>query len=92
MESKDDKVSEFDLGALGIDLLERDSNETEGGGANETLVLMKPSSFMLPTKEASSSLSTVKSMSLMEAHQGRDTSKLLCEFPRRRTIDEWERY
>ena len=48
----------------------------------------------------------MKPLSLMDAHQTRDTAKLLCESPRRRSIDEsmrvvflgtspeeeWERY
>ena len=40
MEGKSDKWSEIDLGALERDLLEYDFNETEGGGANEKLVLV----------------------------------------------------
>ena len=71
MECKGDRMSEFDLGALKRDLLEYDFNETEGGGANETLVLMTPSSFMSPTKEPSASLSPVETMSLVEARQKR---------------------
>ena len=46
MEGKDEKVSEIDLGALERDLVEYYFNETEDGGTNETLTLMRPSSFM----------------------------------------------
>ena len=53
---------------------------------NELLMLMKPSSLMSPTREPPASLSPVESMSLIEAHQRREASKLLCESPRR--IDE----
>ena len=65
-EGKSDIMSDFDLGDLERDLLEYDFNETEDGGANETLVLMTPSSFMSPTKEPPASLSPVESMSLVE--------------------------
>ena len=88
MEGKGDKMSEFDLGALERDLLEYDFNEAEGGGANDMLVLMTPSSFMSPTKEPPPSLSPVESMSLAEAHQRRGESKLLSESPLRRIIVE----
>ena len=99
-------MSDVDLGALERDLLEYEFNETEGGGANETLVLMTPSSFMSPTKEPPASLSPVESMSLVEAYQRKGESKQLSESARRRSIDEsirvvflgtlpegeWERY
>ena len=49
------------------DLLEYDFNETQGGGTNETLVLMTPSSFMSPTMEPLASLSPVESMTLAKA-------------------------
>ena len=42
MEGKSDRMSEFDLVALERDMLKYDFNETEGGGANERLVLMTP--------------------------------------------------
>ena len=98
MEGKSDRMSEFDLGALEIDLLEYDFNET--------LVLMTPSSFMSPTKEPPASQSPVESMSLVEAYERKGESKLLRESPRRGRIDEsmrvaflgtlpeeeWERY
>ena len=88
MEGKSDRMSEFDLGALERDLLEYEFNKTECGGANETMVLMTPSSFMSPTKESPASLSPVESMSLVEAYQRKGESKLLSESPRRRRIDE----
>ena len=106
MEVKGDKVSEVDLGVLEKDLLEYDFIEAQDGGADETPMLMTPSPFMSPTKEPTASLYPGEPMSLMEAHQRRDTSRLLCESPRRRRIDEsmrvaflntlpeeeWERY
>ena len=64
IDGRSDKVREFDLGALERDLLEYDFKETEGG-ANETLVLMTPSSFMPPIKETPASLSPVRAMTLM---------------------------
>ena len=51
IEGKGDKVSETDLGALERDLLEYDFKETEDGVADETLMLIMPSSFMSPAKE-----------------------------------------
>ena len=69
MEGKCDKFSGTDLGALERDLLKYDFNEAEHGGANETLILMTPSSFLSPTKEPSASLSPVEPLSLMEAQQ-----------------------
>ena len=66
------------MGALKRDLMEYRFNDTEVGGANETLVLKTPLSFISPTKEPPASLPPVEPMSLMEAHQRRDTSKLIC--------------
>ena len=43
---------------------------------------------MSPIKEHPASLSPVESMSLVEAHQRRNESKLLSESPRRQRIDE----
>ena len=77
MEGKSDRMSEFDLGALERDLLEYDFNETDGGEANEPVVLMTPSSFMSLTKEPQASLSPAESMSLVEAYQWKGESKLL---------------
>ena len=77
MERKGDKVSEIDLSALERDLMVYYFNETERGGANETFVLMTPSPFMSPTKEPLTSLSPVEPMSLMKAHQRRDTFQLI---------------
>ena len=88
MEEKSDRMSEFNLGALERDLLKYDFNETDGGGANETLMLITPSSFLSPTKDSPASLSPVEFMSLVEAYQRKGESKLLSESPRRRRIDE----
>ena len=97
MEVRSDIMSEFDLGALERDMLEYDFSETEGGGANETLVLMTLSSFMSPTKEPQ-----------LVCHPWSlcPWSKLVSQSARRRKIDEtmrvaflgtlpeeeWERY
>ena len=82
MEGKSDRMSEFDLGALERDLLEYDFNETDGGEANETVVLMTPSSFMSLTKEPPASPSPAESMSLVDAYQRKGESKLLSESSR----------
>ena len=79
MEGKGDKKSEIDLGTLERDLLEYDFNEAEDRGADETLMLMTLSSFLSPTTEQPARLSPVESMYLIEAHQKRDASKLLCK-------------
>ena len=64
MEVKGDKVSKIDLRLLERDLLENDFNEAKDGGADESLMLITPSSFMSPTKEPSAILSPLESMTL----------------------------
>ena len=106
MEGKGEKSSEMDLGALERDLLEYQFSEGNDGEVNGNLLLMTPSSFMSPTKEAPVSLSPVEPISLAMDYRRRDLQKLLHESPRRRKIEEnmrvsflstlpeeeWERY
>ena len=94
MEGKGDKFSGTDLGALERDLLKYDFNEAEHGGANETLILMTPSSFLSPTKEPSASVSPVEPLSLMEAQQRRRRfdESLRVAFLSKLPAEEWERY
>ena len=51
-------------------------------------MLMTPSSFMSPTKERSTILSPVESISLVEAYKRKGESELLKESPRRRRVHE----
>ena len=95
-----------DLGALERDLLEYQFSEGDDGEVDGNLLLMTPSSFMSPTKEAPASLSPVEPISLAMDYRRRDLQKLLHESPRRRKIEEnmrvsflstlpeeeWERY
>ena len=106
MEGKGEKLSEMDLGALEKDLLEYQISEDDVGEVDANLLLMTPSSFMSPTKEAPASLSPVEPISLAMDYRRRELQKLLHESPRRRKIeenmsvsflsplpeDEWERY
>ena len=106
MKGKGEKSSEMDLGALERDLLEYQFSEDDDGEVDGNLLLMTPSSFMSPTKEALASLSPVEPISLAMDYRMRDLQKLLHESPRRRTIEEsmrvsflstlpeeeWERY
>ena len=106
MEGKGEKLSEMDLGALERDLLEYQFSEDDDGEVDGNLLLMTPSSFMSPTKEALASLSPVEPISLAMDYRRRDLQKLLHESPRRRKIEEsmrvsflstlpeeeWERY
>ena len=97
----------MDLGALERDLLKYQFSEDDDiGEVDETLLLMTPSSFMPPAKEAPASLSPVDPFYLALDSRRRDAQKLLHESPRRRSIDEtlrvsflgtlseekWERY
>ena len=96
----------MDLGALERDLLEYQFSEYDDGEVDGNLLLMTPSSFMSPTKEAPASLSPVDLMSLAMDYRRRDLQKLLHESPRRRKNEEnmrvsflstlpeeeWERY
>ena len=106
MEGKGEKSSEMDLGALKRDLLEYQFSEDDDGEVDGNILLMTPSSFMSPTKEAPVSLSPVEAISLAMDYRRRELQKLLHESPRRRKIEEslrvsflstlpeeeWERY
>ena len=95
IEGKMEKLGETDLGALERDLLEYRFSEDDEGEVDGSLLLMTPSSFMSPTKEASA-----------RECRSRDPQRLLHESPRRRKIEEsmrvsflstlpeeeWERY
>ena len=88
MEGKGEKSSEIDLGALERDLLEYQFGEDDDGEVDGNILLMTPSSFMSPTKEAPASLSPVEPISLAMDYRRRDLQKLLHESPRRRKIEE----
>ena len=104
--SKTEKPGETDLGALERDLLEYRFSEDDDGEVDGSLLLMAPSSFMSPTKEASADLSPIDPISQARECRSRDPQKLLYESPRRRKIEEsmkisflstlpeeeWERY
>ena len=106
MKEKGEKSVGMDLGALERDLLQYQFSEEDDGEVDGNLLLMTPSSFMSPTKEAPASLSPVDPISLAMDHRSRDLQKLLHESPRRRRIEEtirvsflitlpeeeWERY
>ena len=86
MEGKGEKSCGVDLGAVERDLLEYQFSEDDDGEIDGNLLLMTPSSFMSPTKEAPASLSPVDPISLAMDHRRRDLQKLLHESPRRRKI------
>ena len=87
MEGKGEKTSEMDLGALERDLLEYQFSEDGDLEVDGNLLLMTPSSFMSPTKEAVASLFPVEPISLAIDYRTRDLQKLLHESPRRRKIE-----
>ena len=85
MEGKKDKSSGLDLGALERDLLEYQfSEDDDDGDVDGHLLLMTPSYFMSPTREALASLSPVDPIGLAVEYRSRDTQKLLHESPRRK--------
>ena len=106
IEGKTGKPGETDLGALERDLLEYRFSEDDDGEVDGSLLLMTPSSFMSPTKEASADLSPMDPISQARECRSRDPRRLLHESPRRRKIEEsmrvsflstlpeeeWERY
>ena len=61
--SKTEKPGETDLGAVERDLLEYRFSEDDDGEVDGSLLLMAPSSFMSPTKEASADLSPMDRIS-----------------------------
>ena len=87
-------------------MLEYRFSEDNDGEVDGSLLLMTPSSFMSPTKEASPDLSPMDPISQARECRSRDPQKLLHESPRRRKIEEsmrvsflstlpeedWERY
>ena len=87
-EGKTEKSAEVDLRALERDLLEYQFSEDNDGEVDGNLLLMTPSSFMSPAKEAPASLSPVEPISLAMDCRRRDLQKLLHESPRRRKIEE----
>ena len=101
IEGKTGKPGETDLGALERDLLEYRFSEDDDGEVDGSLLVMTPSSFMSPTKEASADLSPMDPIS-----RSNDPQRLLHESRRRRKIEEsmrvsflstlpekeWERY
>ena len=106
MEGKGERWNGLDLGALERDLMEYQLCEDDDGEVDGNLLLMTPSSFMSPTREAPASLFPVDPIGLAMDYRSRDIQKLLRESPRRRQIDktmsvsflstlpeeEWERY
>ena len=106
IEGKTEKPGETDLGALERDLLEYRFSEDDDGEVDGSLLLMTPSSFVSPTKEASADLSPMDPISQARECRNRDPQRLLHESPRRRKIEEsmrvsllstlpeeeWERY
>ena len=103
---KTGKPGETDLGALERDLLEYRFSEDDDEEFDGNLLLMTPSFFMSPIKEASADLSPVDPISQARECRSRDPQRLLHESPRRRKIEEsmrvsflktlpeeeWERY
>ena len=63
MKEKTGKPGETDLGALERDLLGYRFSEDDDGEVDGSLLLMTPSSFMSPTKEASADLSPMDPIS-----------------------------
>ena len=63
IEGKTGKPGETDLGLLERDLLEYRFSEDDDGEVDGSLLLMTPSSFMSPTKEASADLSPMDPIS-----------------------------
>ena len=85
---KTEKAGETDLGALERDLLEYRFSEDDDGEVDGSLLLMTPSSFMSPTKEASADLSPMDPMSQARESRSREPQRLLHGSPRRRKIEE----
>ena len=69
MKGKGEKSVGLDLGALERDLLEYQFSEDDDGEVDGNLLLVTPSSFMSPTKEAPASLSPVDPISLAMDHR-----------------------
>ena len=69
-------------------MLQYQFSEDDDGEVDGNLLLMKPSSFVSPMREASASLSLVNPIGLAMDYRSRDIQKLLHESPRRRRDDE----
>ena len=69
-------------------MLEYQFSDDDDGEVDGNLLLMTPSSFMSPRKEALASLSPMEPISLAMDYRRRDLQKLLHESPRRRKIEE----
>ena len=67
-------------------MLQYQFSEDDDGEVDGNLLLMTPSSFVSPTREASASLSPVSPIGLAMDYRG-DIQKLLHESPRRRRVD-----
>ena len=63
-------------------------HEEDDGEVDGNLLLMTPSSFMSPTREAPASLSPVDPIGLPMDNWSRNIQTLLNESPRRRRIDD----
>ena len=85
---KTEKPDETDLGALERDLLEYRFSEDDDGEVDGSLLLMTPSSFISPKKEASADLSPMDPISQARECRNRDPQRLLHESPGRRKIEE----
>ena len=72
MEAKGEKSCGEDLGPLESDLLEYQFSEDDDGEVGGNLLLMTPSYFMSPTKEAPASLSPVDPISLAMDYRRRE--------------------
>ena len=76
---KTEKPCETDLGALERDLLEYRFSEDDDGEVDGSLLLMTPSSFMSPTKEASADLSPIDPISQARVDCERNFLRALLE-------------
>ena len=72
MKGKGEKLGGLDIGVLERDLLEYQFSEDDDREVDGNLLLMTPSSFKSPTKEAPASLSPVDPISLAMDHRNRD--------------------
>ena len=87
IEGENDTTSGLDLGALERDLLVYQfSEDDDDREVDEPLLLMMPSSFLSPTKEAPASLSPADPVALALSYRGREVHKLLHEPPRRNEL------
>ena len=84
MKVKKDKTSRLDICALERDLLEYQFSEDDDDvEVDEPLLLMMPSSFMSPTKEAPANLSSADPVGLALSSRSEEVHQLLHESPGR---------